>query len=405
MPELLNVDFSSMSGSTDTKMRITAYSFTPRTDVQGTACSITVRVTMASSSWVGTHSSDTSYGRQFRGTINGHDIGTHIIKPHATVAWNTGTAYTYTVTFNIPYSPGTVYANLRIERQNGTTGGTACFSMASNTYTVSSGTGSAPSAPRTARFDGLTHKDFGTLTGTFNLTWLAPSSGGTGGVKSYNIYKGEAGKAWAYVSNTTNLSVAINVASTTWAVTRGNYRWMLVEAVGLYGQTGALDVPSFYFVNYAVRPTSVTVASSAVYSQPLTVSWSGASAGDSRYDAISSYRVQVRRLPAGSSTWSSWVNATSAIASSPFTTTPSTYTAWTVRPGDTLQYQVFTKNNYPLESVDARASGTVLMKGGIMRVRVAGVWREGTAWIRVAGTWREGTDVYVRVSGAWKESL
>jgi len=135
---------------------------------------------------------------------------------------------------------------------------------------------------------------------------------------------------------------------------------------------------------------------------PMAVTFSGAAA---RFGTLGNYTIQVRRKAAGSSTWSGWVNATTTQAASPFNTIPSTYSAWTVRPGDILQYQIFSTNSYGLTSTTAKETGEVVMKGGIMRIRVSGTWKEGTAWIKVAGVWKEASSVYQRISGTWKESV
>ena len=158
MPDITGMTTSQDSGSSQTTMKITSYTLTPSTTSKATLVTFNIRLTMSEWTWVGTHSSDSSYGRRVRGTINGHDIGVHLVKPHATVYWYKSGVYNYTITATIPYSPGTVYANIRVERENGTTGGTACFNPALNYWTMNSGTAAAPSITQTIRIAGSTEQ-------------------------------------------------------------------------------------------------------------------------------------------------------------------------------------------------------------------------------------------------------
>ena len=400
MPDVLNVSFASATSSSTT-MKVTAYSFTPRTDAPGTTCSLTVAIQMGPTSWVGTHSSDQTYGRVLIGTVNGHDIGAHIIKPYNTIAWNYGGLYTYTVTFNIPYSPGTVAIQLSIRRQTSGTDGTACFVMPTG-YTVVSSSAVLPSAPSAPTFNGTTGTTIvANMTGTYALAWTAPA-GGTGGVKSYSTYYStNAGSTWTLLTATvTTTSQSINIAN--FSLSRGSSIRFGVKANNLYGSSGITAGGYVKLANLPTAPTSVTVPTTSKYNAAMDVAWAGATAGDG---SISSYNVQVARKAAGSTTWSAWADVASADAASPLSTTPSSYTAWTVRPGDTLKFQVSTKNSYGLVSPTFKVSGETLMKGGIIRVNVSGAWKEGTAWVNVSGVWKEASSVYINVGGAWKESL
>ncbi len=181
---------------------------------------------------------------------------------------------------------------------------------------------------------------------------------------------------------------------------RGNSVWFLVRCQDGYTHADSSVMPPVILANLPTAPTSVTVPADAQYNKAFNVSWTGATAGTG---SITGYTVEVRHKPAGSGTWSSWVGTASPSAS-PISTNPSNYIAWDVKAGDTLQFRVFTKNSYDLTSAVATTSGHVLMKGGIMRIRVSGTWREGTVWIRVSGVWKEASNVYQRISGVWRES-
>lgn len=398
MPDITGMTTSQDSGSSQTTMKITSYTLTPSTTSKATLVTFNIRLTMSEWTWVGTHSSDSSYGRRVRGTINGHDIGVHLIKPHASVYWYKSGVYNYTITASIPYSPGTVYANIRVERQNGTTGGTACFNPTLNYWTMVSGSASAPSVTRDTKIAGSTGTTLvASLTGTKALTWTAPASSGTGAIQNYHVYY-TYGSGWVRkaILNSSARSYTINLAE--YSVSRGNYIWFRVLAVNLYAESGTQYTPTTLLVTLPVAPSSLTVASTVNYNQSVTVSWPAGSA----QAGVKHYYLQVRRYPRGGP-WSSWASLGTHTGRS-VSTNPSTYSAWAVRPGDTFQFQVTTVDNLGLSS-SARASGNLLLKGGVMRVNVNGTWRDGIAWIRVGGVWKEGIAAYRNVNGSWKEGI
>jgi len=395
MPDILNVDFDSAT-SVQTHFRVTEYSLTPRTDACGTHVHMHVRVTTGSATALGIHSTDQSYGRVLTGTINGHSIGTHVLKQYNVDRWVASTAYNYTVDFDIPYSPGAVYCNLRVEPQgSGAYMTTSTFTTGTNAYTVNSGVAAGITPAGTYRVNGATSLTVATMAGTATLTWTA----GTGQGPMEYVFFVNTGSGWVYKTKTSALTINLNLAD--WAsLARGGTVWVLLRTQDGYSYNDGNQI-TINRAELPTAPTSVTVPTTAKYNAALSLSWTGAAAVDG---TISSYRIQVRRKAAGSSTWSSWV-ALSTDTASPFSTNPSTYTAWTVRPGDRLQYQVFVTNSYVLESAAATASGEVLMKGGIMRPKISGSWREGTVWIKVAGVWKEASSVYQKISGVWKESI
>lgn len=402
MADILNVQINSATSSY-TKAWISAYSATPRTDATGTHVALTVKVSMGSGSSLYTHSSDKSLGRVFTGTLNGHSIGVHVIKRYNLDRWESSTTYTYNISFNIPYSPGTIYANFRIEPQGtGSYMTTSTFSWGTNVYTMSSGYASGPGAPTGVKYNNYTGLWIkAEFSGTYTLAWSAPSAGGTGGVKSYTVYyRYTTSSGWTTLGTTSSTSYSINLAS--WANrARGSYVYFGVCANNLYGSSSTAGGPYVKRANLPSAPTSVSVPTEAKYTEAFNITWSGASAGDGSIDY---YILQVLRLAKGSSTWSAAASLGTDTAS-PLSTVPSTYTAWNVAPGDQLKFRVYTHNSYGLTSSSYKESGTIMMKGGVMRVRVSGTWREGTAWVRVSGTWREARGVYVRVGGTWREGV
>lgn len=378
-------------------MRVNSYSLTPRTDAAGTHYSISFEInTTEGGSWLGT--GNASYARCVRGTINGHDIGTHQIKA-SNETWSAGSVYNYTITGDIPYSPGDVYINLRVEGMDSppTQNDVLCFIWTTNTYTVSSGAATLPTPPTGITLDGVNSIVIANLTGQHTLNWTG-ATGGTGGATTYYIYW-SPGSGWNWLAQSGGPYV---FDASIFSMARGQTIWFDVLTVNRYGTSALMPsgYPSMQLAYAPTAPASVTVPATSKYRAPMTVSWAASSA---QSGSLTGYTIQVRRKAAGSSTWSGWVTLTTSTGTS-ISTTPGDYTAWTVRPGDTLQYHVMATNSYGLTSAYT-ASGTVVMKGGIMRVKVGGVWKEGTVFVKVSGVWKEASGVYAKAAGSWRESL
>lgn len=398
MPDVVGVDIKSNSSSS-TFAEITAMTCTARTDAVGTHVDLTVQVRMGSSSALYTHSSDMSLGRVFTGTLNGHDIGWHVIKRYNLDRWEYSTTYNYNISFDIPYSPGTIYCNFAIVPQGSGSYPTAStFTWTANTYTRSSPSATACTAPASGTIGGSAGLIVANMSGSLTLAWSAGTSHRT--YREYAIFYLMEGGSWTYLTTTTSLSTSINMATFA-ALPRGQTVYFLVRCQD--GYTYADNIVAYaQLANVPSAPTAASVPATSKYNASLAVTFSGAVAN---YGTLGNYKIEVRRKAAGSGTWSSWVVLTTTQAASPCNTTPSTYAAWTVRPGDTLQYRIYSTNSYGLTSSTAKETGEVVMKGGIMRIKVSGTWREGTAWIKVAGVWKEASSVYERVSGVWKESI
>lgn len=45
------------------------------------------------------------------------------------------------------------------------------------------------------------------------------------------------------------------------------------------------------------------------------------------------------------------------------------------------------------------------INAGIIRIKQAGIWKEGQVYIKVNGVWKEADSVYIKKDGSWKESL
>lgn len=403
MADILNVDINSATSSY-TKARITSYSAVPRTDTSGTRVTLGIRVTMGSGSALYTHSSDQSYGRVFKGTLNGHSIGTHILKQYNTDRWENSTAYNYSVTFDIPYSTGPLNCAFTISPQgSGAMMTTSTFSWGTTSYQLTAQTAVGPGQPTNIKLGGVESLFLANLGSTYNLTWTAPVEKGTSGIQHYAIYRGAAGQEWEYVTHVPGgtTSLAINTASH--AVARGQHRWFTVVAVSWYASGWGTGAPAFYLLNLPTAPASMSVQAATKVGEVITMSWP-AGASDP-HTTVSRYVIEVRHLAKGSSTWSAWTGLTTTTGLS-ITTTPTAYSAWAVVPGSQLQYRVFTESTgNALRSPSAASSGVTLIKGGLVRVKVSGSWREGIAYVRVAGSWREASSVYIKARGVWREGV
>ena len=397
MPNVIGAAIGSTS-SKYTTATVTAMTCTPRADQKGTAVSLTLYLNLGPSTGLYTHSSDVSIGRVFTGTINGHNIGLHVIKQYNRDRWELGSKHTFYINFNIPYISGTVYCNFKVQAQRATgnwTTQSCIFNWPTNTYTIAAPAGVVSGVPTNLKYNGYTGQWIvANMTGSHSFTWTAPA-GGTGGVKSYNVYY-SYGSGWVHVGNTTATNMTFNLAN--YSISRGNRLRFGVRSNNLYGSSSIVEAPYVQLALAPTTPASLNVAAQAKYTDTLTFSWPASTAGNG---SISHYIVQVRHQPKGGS-WSAWAGIGN-ISGTSVSTRPKDYTAFTVAPGSTLQYRIAAVNTYSLQS-GWRESGYTLLKGGVMRVKVNGSWREGTAWIKVGGVWKEAVSVHVRAGGAWRES-
>lgn len=436
MADIAGVHFGPHTGS-DSYLEIHSYSAVPRTDTVGTAVTMDVWI-RTGHSWIRTYTGNLDYARQFSGTLGGAGIGTHLIKRHQNVSgddtnahyWysfeGAGTGgdhpstaqspagklyynttypddpiYKFTIEFNIAYKTGAQSALLKVRTGNDTTTGVCTYTVPSG-YTVNCESATTPSAPTNLKIDGSTsNQTVASMSGSKTLSWTAPSTAGTGSIATtYLIYYRYNGGSWNHKGSTTSTSYSLNLSD--YGIGEGSNVSFSVRARKYtdYGtSTYSSASPTVTRAESPSTPSSCTVPSETKYQDNFTVSWSSASAGSGTV----SYRLQWRRLPKGSSSWSSWSTVASGITGTSRSVNATSLYASTA-PGDSFQFQVRAENSYGLVS-GYRASGTTLMKGGIMRIRHSGVWREGTAYIRVGGVWREATSVYIRVAGTWRESI
>lgn len=396
MPDVLNAVIKNTPGDS-TYFQITSYSITPRTDVQGSTITMHLFLHLASS--LGDDPGVPSAERWFKGTVGGHAFS---FMWKAAATYMASGDYQWDVSFNTPYIYGTVSTNLYCCNGNNATG-TSSTPVWGTSYTMNATAAVLPECPVNLTFNGIA--DVQTLAyytaGTF--AWSAPSNGGTGGTRSYNVYYVTTGGAWTYLFNTTATSVTLDPA--TYSITRGNFVSFNVTACNIYG-AGPVNGMSYPTMYAARRPTACTVFSvppaAVPYKNDVTIAWSGATAGDGTLTTVELY---VQHCPKGG-VWTGYA-ALGPVAYNlgAWTVSPYGYLGdFKAAPGSLYRFGLIVGNSYGLYS-DFQPSLTVLMKGGIMRVKVAGVWRSGTAFIKVNGVWKEASSIYTRVNGVWKESI
>lgn len=381
--------------STLTTLTITALAVTPRSNALGSHAVLTVRIHMGAGDAVPIHAVDPSYGRKLIGTINGHDIGEHLIKPHATIGWAAGVDYDYTLEFDLPYSAGTVPVILRIVQETGSTGALGCFDTG-KTYTGTGSVGTVPGLTSNIAFD-TTPKTVANLTGSATLTWSAAS----GTVLGYDVYYLQ-NNLWKHIRRTTGLYALIPLQDL--AFVRGSDLLISVAAYGYYGSApiNEAGAAALHLAMLPLPPTTISNPPATSYGRPLTLRWSGATAVDG---TITEYKIQVARLPKNSGTWSNWVTVTEDCTAVEYSHNPSAMTEWTAALGDQFQYRVYAISSYGLTSQTAKNSGGVLLRNGIIRPKVGGTWYKGIPYIKVHSVWRQGRALYRKVAGVWKESI
>lgn len=377
-----------------TDLTILSCSFIPRVDRSGTDCSLTIRVSMGPAAQVLLSPTNRSQGRQVTGTVNGHSIGTHVIKPFDTISWLADGDYDYTLDFTIPYSPGNVPIVLRLTQQTGATGALACFDTGKG-WTVTSAAADLP-----GQATGLTlgAAIVGSLTGQISLNWsAAPATDGP--VLGYDVYYSYDQLTWRHLLRTANLYTAVVLSK--FAVPKGASVYLNVAAYGYYGSGALAATPAAFKLAERPLPPLVSALAPAVpFGLPVTLSWSGATTPDG---TISEYQVQVSRLAKGASTWSTWqTTATPSVAA--LETIPSGYTFWVVAEGDQFKYRIFSVNSYGQVSATALETGVVQLRNGIMRAKTGGLWVSGVPWVKVNGIWRKSAEVYIKVAGLWRSA-
>lgn len=234
-------------------------------------------------------------------------------------------------------------------------------------------------------------------TDNFTLSWSgAKADAGT--ITGYNIYYLKNG-AWIRYTTVTGYSTTINLNNI--AINRGDTISFSVTALS------SLSLESDYSsmlgrVVLAKLPTSPTWLSASnseiKRNDTLDVTWGGATAGTG---TISYYILQYRRYHDNS--WSDWTSA--EFRTSEYCMCDATALFPDLQGGDKLDMRVGTVNSYDLQSSDYRVIASYIsIKGGGIRIKVDGAWKEGTPWIKVNGTWKQG-ETYVNTNGNWREGI
>lgn len=133
--------------------------------------------------------------------------------------------------------------------------------------------------------------------------------------------------------------------------------------------------------------------------QPLSLTWGASSAQDG---TLSGYEISVRYH--NGSSWSGWDVLAAAVQGTSYTTTPSDYSFFTMRPRGQLEYRVRAQNSYGLYSDFSTFS--VIIKGGLAYLKVNDVWKpDCQVYIKVGGVWKESDELFVKTANSYKEAL
>lgn len=253
-----------------------------------------------------------------------------------------------------------------------------------------------PTAPTTINVSASTVAQ---TTTNVTLSWSGATAG-SGSISKYRIYyRTSTTASWTTLKDVTGTSTTVNLDGI--VSTRGGSVYFTVGTINSYSLVSATGGPP-KAVTLAKTPTVPATLTISNYSpkrtESITLSWSGATAGSG---TISNYSVDVRRYKNGS--WSAWQNINSPTSTSYTWQISSTYSD--LAPNDIIQVRIGVRNSYSLTAGTWKYGNDVVIKGGVIRVKVDGTWKEGIAYVNVNGTWKEASSVYINSNGVWKESL
>lgn len=253
-----------------------------------------------------------------------------------------------------------------------------------------------PTAPTTVNVSDSTVAQ---PTTNVTVSWSGASAG-SGNISKYRIYyRTSTTASWTTLKDVTGTSTTVNLNGI--VTTRGNLAYFTVGTINSYSLVSATDGPAktITLARLPTIPTALTISNyNPKRTDSITLSWSGATAGSG---TINNYFVDVRRYKNGN--WSEWQNISDQTATSYTWQIISTYSD--LVPNDIVQVRIGVRNSYSLTAGTWKYGNDVTIKGGVIRVKVNGSWKEGIAYVKVNGTWKEASSVYINSNGVWKESL
>lgn len=253
-----------------------------------------------------------------------------------------------------------------------------------------------PTAPTTVNVSAGTVAQ---VTTNVTLSW-GGATAGSGSVSKYRIYyRTSTTASWTTLKDVTGTSTTVNLNGI--VTTRGSSVYFTVGTINSYSLVSSTGGPSktVTLAKIPSIPTALTISNyNPKRTDSITLSWSGATAGSG---TINNYSVDVRRYKNGS--WSDWQNINNPTSTSYTWAIISTYSD--LSPNDIIQVRIGVRNSYSLTAGTWKYGNDITIKGGVIRVKVNGSWREGIVYIKVNGTWKEASSVYVNNNGVWKESL
>lgn len=114
---------------------------------------------------------------------------------------------------------------------------------------------------------------------------------------------------------------------------------------------------------------------------------------------LAGYEIKVRYN--GGDGWTDWHGLGMVKDGLIFETRPEEYSFFDIAVKGQLEYSIRAQNSYGVYSDYAYLS--VLIKGGLAAIKIAGDWKEGQVFIKINGIWKEADTVYVKNGGAWSE--
>lgn len=114
---------------------------------------------------------------------------------------------------------------------------------------------------------------------------------------------------------------------------------------------------------------------------------------------LAGYEIKVRYN--GGDGWTDWHGIGMVKDGLIFETRPEEYSFFDIAVKGQLEYSIRAQNSYGVYSDYAYLS--VLIKGGLAAIKIAGDWKEGQVFIKINGIWKEADTVYVKNGGAWSE--
>lgn len=223
------------------------------------------------------------------------------------------------------------------------------------------------------------------------FTWSG-AAGGSYPISSYHVQYAINGGSWVDWANGYG---GTSISSNSLFTARGTSAQVRVCMTNSAGYTTAWAYSNKINVNKApTAPTSIVVPQKVFLSNPIvSISCSGATAGAGN---IVEYDFDVQDEAIGT-----WVNVYTGPTAG-YVVNLSQYL--TLQPEHILQVRVRIRNSYGAYSSYLISPGITIL-GGILHIKINGVWQLGITWERLSGNWNQALATFGKASSAWKEGI